>query len=119
MTLRADALPWVGGTFGATTTGIAPNGLAFALVGLLPQSTPLSLLHPAGQPGSSILVSPDVALLLAAAGGSAQVQLAMPIDPVYVGVQLRSQAVQVEVSGASQIVSISSSNALLLTIGSF
>ncbi|MBL8725132.1 MAG: hypothetical protein JNK49_13860 [Planctomycetes bacterium] len=119
MTLRADALPWVGGTFRATTTGIAPNGLAFALVGLLPQSTPLSLLHPAGQPGSSILVSPDVALLLAAAGGSAQVQLAMPIDPVYVGVQLRSQAVQVEVSGASQIVSISSSNALLLTIGSF
>jgi hypothetical protein len=119
MTLRADALPWVGGTFRATTTGIAPNGIAFAVLGFSPQSTPLSQLHPAGLPGSSLLVSLDVTQLLLPAGGIARLEFPIPVDPAYIGLQIRNQAVQIELTGNLQIAGIGSSNALLMTVGSF
>ena len=119
MVLTATSLPWIGGTFRSTCTGITPTAFAFGLFGFTSPGTALSLLHPAGGIGCSLLASPDGVLLLRPTAGSVTNQLALPLDPAFVGVVLHNQVLQVEVDPLLHITRIGSSNGITLTVGVF
>lgn len=118
--LTADVLPWIGGTFRTTTTGIAQGSLCLGLIGLTPLSVPLSLLLPEGQPGCSLLSSLDISmLLLPDAMGRAQSQFALTSSPTLLGVQFVAQTVPLEFDGSGTLIAVRGSNGLALTIGSY
>ena len=117
MTLTADVLPWASRTVQATATGFAPTSFGFGLIGFSTQSTPLATLHPTGRAGCDLLVSPDASVFLVPAGGSAVLTLGMPADPVFAGVVLNTQVLQLELGAALQLSGISSTNGLALRLG--
>ena len=117
--LTTTALPWTGSAFRATATGMAPNSVAFGLLGFLAQSTPLSLLHPQGGLGCDLLANPDVTLLLLPSNGAATEQFAMPTTTAYAGVPLHTQVLQIELDQSFNITLLTSTNGLSLTIGAF
>ena len=117
--LIAHRLPWIGSTFRSTATGFAPAALGVAIVGLNPQSTPLSVLHPAGRPGCDLLASTEAVLLAFPVGGAASYQFDVPNHSALVGVALWHQFGQIELDASFNILSLSSSNALALVVGSF
>ncbi|MCB9880128.1 MAG: hypothetical protein H6835_21245, partial [Planctomycetes bacterium] len=118
LTATADELPWLGATFRASTNGFAIGALGVAVVGLTSPNTPLSALHPSGLPGCALLASGEATTLVVPTAGRASVQFVIPRDTALVGVQFFHQMLQAEfVGGAMQ--SLSSSNALHLTVGVF
>jgi trimeric autotransporter adhesin len=119
VTLTADVLPWTGSTFRATATGFGATSLAVGMIGIGSPNTPLSQLHPAGIPGCSLLTNPVDWTLLVPNAGAASWLFSIPNDSIYAGVTLHHQMLQLEVDAAPSLLSLSSSNALMLTIGSF
>lgn len=119
VTLQAQALPWLGSVAQCHATGLAQSSLAVAVVGLLADNVPLTTLHPAAGPTCRLLTTPDVAVLVANTQGTVDLQLAIPRDPAFVGVQLRQQILQVELGAGGSLAALSSSNALALTLGAF
>jgi len=117
LALTGDNLPWTTRTFSATGTGFPAGSVGFGVVGFTTVSTPLSQLHPAGGAGCSLLVNPDVTLLLLPAAGSVTLSIGMPVTPVFAGVVLNAQALCVELDLSFNITAITSSNALAITIG--
>jgi len=119
-TLTATSLPWTGSTFRATATGLPGNALVVATTSFVPlvPPMPLSSILPQGVPGCNLHVTPDVLLWLVASGGGAQYQIFFPAGPAFVGLQFYHQMVAVELN-ASGIVSLTSTNALQLTVGSY
>ena len=57
--------------------------------------------------------------LLVPTAGAASWLFSIPNDPIYAGVLLHHQMLQLEIDTAPSLLSLSSSNALALTIGSF
>lgn len=112
VTLLADNLPWVGGTFRATATGMTANSLAVQAFGVQPTIAPL----PGGAPGCSLYLAPVFVDVFVPAGGLARAAFAVPNQPVLIGQQLRQQVVGIELSPTG-IVQLTGSNALDLTIG--
>jgi len=117
LVLAATNLPWVGGTYRATTTGIAPGALAFDLLGFVAAATPLSTVHPAGGAGCSVLVSTVATQLLLPSNGTVTSQFALPNTTVFVGMVLQNQVLQIELGATFAITALNSSNGLRLTIG--
>ena len=117
LSLTTDLLPWTGRTVTATATGFGPAGIGFGLIGFGTQSVPLSALHPAGLPGCTVEVTPDVSLLLFPVAGTASMNVALPSSPAFAGLGLNLQAVQLELNAQFSLVSLSSSNGIALTIG--
>ena len=62
-TLAARSLPWVGGTFRSTASGLPTNGVAVELLGFGPASVPLASLLPQGNAGCDLLVTPALSAL--------------------------------------------------------
>lgn len=118
MQLTSRTLPWIGSTFRTTTTGIALNGISFGLVGLNASAVPLVALHPAGQPGCTLLLDPILTILCATAGGSADFALPLANQPALVGIPLHHQVLQAELTPGFDIIALAGSNALALVIGS-
>lgn len=118
-TLTASTLPWTGSTFRATGTGLPALALVSEVYGFTPTLLPLSLLLPQGQPGCDLLVTPDHVNFSVASGGAATTQLAIPGNPVLAGMALRHQLNLFEVDPALNILAVTASNALLLTIGTW
>ncbi len=116
LTLRADTLPWIGANCRTRGVGFAPGSLGAGVLGFAPQAVPLSLLHPAGLPGCFLSASPDAVSLLLPIGGVADQLIPLPRNPGLVGMRAYHQHLQMELGAAA---SVSSSNALLLTIGMF
>lgn len=108
-------LPWLGGAYRARTTGIAPTGVAFDLLGFQPAAVPLGAVHPSGA-GCSVLVANPVSQLLLPQNGAVTSQLAFPNNAAFLGATLRNQVVQLEL-GLGGLTGISSGNGLLLTVG--
>ena len=118
LSLTADRLPWVGGTYQATATTFVANAIALELLGFSATSIPLSLVHPSAGAGCMLLVSPDVTQVLAPIAGKVTTLRAIPNDPSLVGGVLRHQIVQVQ-QGPNGLSGLHSTNALQLTLGSF
>jgi hypothetical protein len=119
VTLTADSLPWTGSVFRTTATGLSPAALAFGVVGFSSPAVPLSLIHPAGLPGCDLLASTDLVLFLVPSAGTASCQFLLPASAVWAGTLLNNQVVQLELDPQFALVSISSSNALSLRVGTF
>ncbi len=119
VTLAANSLPWIGTTYRATATGFGPTSIAIWAAGF-PLSMPLSLVHPAAAPGCSLLTTFDVEfeLQIPIAGASINT-ITIPANPSLVGVTFAKQAAEVTLSPTLDIVTLASSNALHLTVGSF
>ena len=116
--LTAARLPWLGGTYRATATGFVPTAVAVSAFDLSPPSVPLSLL-PIGLPDCSVVPAPSVTTLILPIGGIATLDAPLVADPTLVGFAFHHQMLQVELDSAPSLVSLSSSNALRLTLGLF
>jgi hypothetical protein len=116
-TLVATELPWLGGTFRGLATGMPSLGFAVTVTGLAPLALPIAAILPAGLPGCSALVTPDVLELAIPSAGRVTTQLAIPNTLSLVGAQLRQQVAPFETNAGGAITAITSSNALLITIG--
>jgi hypothetical protein len=119
ITLTATTLPWLGSTFSCSAAGIAPNAIAFGLFGLLPRATPLALLHPAGGVGCNLLLQADATWWLFPDHGTVRSLLAVPNDLALAGVVVHHQVLQAELDASLRVTSLTSSNALAITVGSF
>lgn len=117
LALASSTLPWSSRTFQATGTGFAAGALGFGLVGLTTASTPLSQLFPLAGAGCTLLVNPDVSLLLLPSAGSVQLPLSLPASLAFVGLGLHCQVLSLELGPTSVITGLASSNSLTLTIG--
>ena len=113
VTLSANELPWVGGTFTAEAAGMAPLSLALHALGLQSNIVPL----PLGAPGCSLIVEPIFLELLFPENGELTVPLAVPDATVLVGQSLLSQVIGIELSSSLALQQTTGSNALELTIG--
>lgn len=118
LTSTADELPWLGATFRASTSGFAPGAVGVGMVGLTSPNTPLTALHPSGLPGCALLASGEATTLAVPTAGRAGVQFVIPSDAALVGVQFFHQFLQAEIVGGA-LQSLSGSNALRLTVGTF
>jgi len=58
-------------------------------------------------------------VLLLPTAGSVVHQFVIPLDPVFAGIVLQNQVLQVELDPALNITRIASSNGIRLTVGSF
>ena len=72
---------------------------------------------PFALPGCDLLATPDVTSLALTGIGAFDVELFLPASSVWLGQQLRQQVIGVELDAAGQLTGLSSSNALLLTVG--
>jgi hypothetical protein len=118
LALTVDTLPWLGATFRTTTTGIAPLSLCLGVTGFTQLSIPLSSLLAEGQPGCSLLASPDIATLLPQdSTGAVRSALAIPPSASLIGGQFFQQTIPLEFTGLFALAAVRGSNALALTIG--
>jgi hypothetical protein len=119
ITLTADSLPWTGSTFRSQTIGFAPNAIGASLLGFGSPGIPLSVFTPLSLPGCDLLASADSALLLVPTAGAASWSFAIPNSTFWAGVPLFHQTLQLEDGPLPGQLSLSSSNALALTLGTF
>ncbi|MCA8952821.1 MAG: hypothetical protein KDE27_25150 [Planctomycetes bacterium] len=123
VTLTPDNEPWLGDTFTATATNLAPAGLAFEVLGLSDTAwsggalpLPLIAIHPAAGAGCNLLASTDAVVFLVNVGGSAATTFSTPNDPTFAGIRFYEQILQLELGGTA-ITSISASNGVAITLG--
>ncbi len=116
-----DDLPWVGGTFRATGTGLPTNALVFAVTSLSPMAPalPLSIVFSQAGPGCDLFVAPDILDVLVTTTGTAQSQLFLANVPSLAGVIFYHQMVPIELDALGAWVAVSATNALQLTVGVF
>lgn len=119
LSLAATSLPWLGGTFRATATGFAPGALAIEVLGLQSIHLPLSAVLPTAAPGCMLFASLDVTKLLLPSGGSVAVALAVPTTPSLVGTMVYDQVAQLEFVAGGALGTISTTNAIAVTLGSY
>ncbi|MCA8950675.1 MAG: hypothetical protein KDE27_14330 [Planctomycetes bacterium] len=116
---RAPSLAWLGSTCRTTATGFAPGSLGLLVAGFGTQSLALNQIHPTGLPGCDLLVTSDATVLTLPVAGEAGFAFAVPNDTALLAVVLRQQYVQAELSTQGALLSLSSSNALALTVGAY
>jgi hypothetical protein len=117
--LSAADLPWTGAVFASRATGFASGSLGVAIVGLSALAVPLGAIHPSGLPNCHLLATTECVSLVLPVAGAATLDLAIPNSPVFAGVVLEQQMMQLGISAQATLTSLSSSNALTFTIGTF
>ena len=115
VSMVANNQPWLGSTFEAQTNGMAPLSLAVQAIGT--SNVLVSL--PMGAPGCSLYLQPALLTLAVPVAGTVATNFAIPATAALVGVSVRTQTIGVELDAAMSITSLTSSNALDLTIGAF
>ena len=118
-TLAATSLPWLGGTFRSTASGLPTNGVAIEVLGFAPMLAPLASLLPQGVAGCNLLVTPLAFGLQLPTAGSVGLQFMVPNDVALVGTSLRLQVLAAEFDPQANLVALTASNALQLVVGAF
>lgn len=118
ITVTVSELPWLGATHRIEGSGFANGSLVAGLVGLQSPGTLLSALHPSGLPGCRLLASTEAVLLSGPSAGSTHLDLAIPRNTAFVGVQLYEQFLELRLQGTSQP-AIGSADGVRLVIGAF
>ena len=116
--LLATQLPWTGSPCALLANNLPPGALTLGLLGFAAQSLPLASLHPAAGPQCTLQTSGESVVLLPATNAQVGWSFPIPSDPSVVGLQLHAQLLVGEFA-ASGLQTLSNSNALTLTIGSF
>ena len=117
MALSISSLPWSGGVLAGECTGFAPAGLVALVVGVTSPNVPLTAYYPAAVPNCNLLASPEATVLLVSAGGVASFALPVANNPVFAGLALHTQVLQLELGAANH--ALSASNAIRVTVGSY
>ncbi|MEO6598162.1 MAG: hypothetical protein ABIP94_25745 [Planctomycetota bacterium] len=117
--LAATSLPWIGGSFGTLATGLPANAIAGRVLGGTALSVAMPTILAQGATGCTLLVSPDWLTLHLTGGGSLATQFGIPNSQALVGQVLHQQIVPVELDALGNIVAITGTNRLSLTIGAF
>jgi trimeric autotransporter adhesin len=115
--LSHRSLPWIGGTFRARASGLAPISLAVSVLGFAPAATPLSAVLPQGLPGCMLLATPDLLDVQIPVAGIVTTAASIPNTGALVGAMLFHQVVAIELDTAANIVALAGTNGLVLTIG--
>lgn len=115
--LTATAMPFVGATYKAKATSFTASSFGVQVLGFSTTSVPLTLVDPSALPGCDLLVTPDLLSVVLPTAGVATYQWAIPNAVALGGLSLAHQVVQFDAIGTPTS-SLSSSNALVLTIGS-
>lgn len=115
--LAVENLPWLGGTFTASSTGFPANALVLAAYGSQPLQLPLTLVSPFALPGCDGLVLPDWADVLVPAAGIARSLLPVPTSSALIGATFFHQHVPLELDALGNVALVTSTNALQLRIG--
>lgn len=111
--------PWIGTTYRATASGLPTTALLVEVVGVSQNAVQLSQLAPQGQPGCFLMPTPDSMRWSLTANGQAETALAIPPAAALVGVKLHQQVIPLELDPAGNVVAITATNRLVLTIGAF
>ena len=119
LVITADTLPWIGASFRTTTTGVAANSLCLGAIGFTQLAIPLSALLVEGQPGCTLLATPDIAFVLTNGPGlgTAQSSLALANAPSLIGASFFQQTIPLEFDLSGALTAVRGSNALAATIG--
>lgn len=115
--LTATALPWAGGTLRARASGMPANGIALAVTGFAPLALPMAAVLPQGVAGCTLLASPDLLDALLPIAGVVDTQVALPNTPTLAGQVLHHQVVPLAFDLAGNLVAVTGTNGLALTIG--
>jgi hypothetical protein len=118
LTTRVDERAWLGGTFRATTRGVATNALALGVFGASSTSLPLSQLLPIGGAGCTLRATLDIVGFAPVWNGEAQVALTLPSAPSLLGASFVQQTLVLE-TAAGVGASLHASDAVQLSVGSF
>jgi hypothetical protein len=114
--LVASTRPWLGSVARSEATGMPAAGVAFIVRGVGATLSPLPQLAPTAPAGCMLLTLPELLDVQIPVAGRVQLALAIPDAAALVGAQLREQVVAAEVT-AGAITALTSTNALVLTIG--
>lgn len=95
------------------------NSLAIGVLGLNSIALPLPSILPQGVAGCTLLASPDVLRLYVPNSGTVLAQFPIANASVLIGAVLEHQIVPIEFDAAGNILALTSSNSLQLTIGTF
>jgi trimeric autotransporter adhesin len=117
--LQASGQPWLGSTFVAIGSNLPTLALGIVITGLSTTSVPVAAVLPQGLPGCNLLVSPDLIDVLLAANGTVATSLPLPDTVTLAGLVLHQQVAPFGFDALGNFVSVSTSNALQLTLGAF
>ncbi|MCU0864643.1 MAG: hypothetical protein MUC36_12670 [Planctomycetes bacterium] len=117
--LTAATLPWTGTSCRLRSTGLPVSSLVFAVFGFAPIALPLVTLFPQAGPGCVQTVAPDFVDVGQGLAGSFEYALPLPNTPSLAGVLLYHQHVPFEFDPQLQLLAVTATNALQLTIGTF
>jgi trimeric autotransporter adhesin len=115
--LVATSLPWLGSSYRGRATGMPPNSFVAVISGFTPLAIPLSLFLSEALPGCLGYVSGDVLTIALPLSGEVTSQVAIPDQMALVGLQFHQYVVPFEFGGGGTLVSVTSSNALTMTVG--
>ena len=113
----ATALPWLGATFRARGSNLPSNALVVVVTGFGTVDLPLPSALPPSAASCRLLVTPD-ALSVAVASGTLDTELVVPNVSTLLGLVVHEQLVAFATAGA-QWTAPTSSNALMLTLGTY
>lgn len=111
--------PWVGSNYRTRAYGMPVSSVAVHAVGFAPVSVALPPLLPQSLPGCQLLTSGEILDLVLPNTGVAEPQLQLPNDASLVGATFYQQVLAVQIGAGGTLLSVSSSNGLEATIGSF
>ena len=117
--LTATSLPWLGATSRARATGLPPSSFAAIASGVTPVALPLASLFPLGLPGCTAWVLADVIDVALPVAGAVTTQVAMPTSTSLVGVDFRQQVLSFVFDASGNLIELTGSNALTMTLGAF
>jgi hypothetical protein len=118
-TLAASSLPWLGSTFLATGSGLPSPAVVAVVSGFTAAAVPLSTLLPQSVAGCDLLVAPDLVDVSVVTAGTVATAIAIPNQPSLVGMGFRQQLVPFAVDAAGNVLAVTSSNALAMSVGAF
>ena len=116
--LEVDTLPWLGATFAATSHPTNPQ-LVLAVSGFAPLQLPLAALTPLALPGCAALVLPERLDTIVGTAGRARAQLPIPNSAAIVGADFFHQHLWLDFGPGNQLLTVRSSNALALRVGTW
>ena len=115
--LTATAPAWTGSTFHSLATGMPANGIAIAVTGFAPLGVPMATVLPQGLPGCTLLASPDSLVASLPIGGVVTAHVALPNTPALGGQSFYHQVAALDFDLAGNLVAVTGTNGLMLTIG--
>ncbi|MCU0865785.1 MAG: hypothetical protein MUC36_18525 [Planctomycetes bacterium] len=117
--LASLALPWIGATSVARASGMPATGIAAFVRGVASADVLLSSLLPQAGAGCRLRVDPLLLDAVVPAAGVAVGQLVLPNDIALIGQSFCEQVVALELDPQANLLTVTATNALSLTIGSF